>query len=47
MKAAQRGERLIRQLLIYARKQITHPETVNPNQLIVDIESLMRLLASR
>ena len=42
MKAAQRGERLIRQLLIYARKQITHPETVNPNQLIVDIESLMR-----
>src|SRR6516162_6470713 len=42
MKAAQRGERLVRQLLTYARKQITRPETVNPNQLIVDIENLMR-----
>jgi signal transduction histidine kinase len=41
MKAAQRGERLVRQLLTYTRKQITHPETVNPNQLIVDIENLM------
>jgi signal transduction histidine kinase len=42
LKAAQRGERLVRQLLTYARKQITRPETVNPNQLIVDIENLMR-----
>ena len=42
MKAAQRGERLVRQLLTYARRQITHPETVNPNQLIVDIENMMR-----
>jgi len=42
MKAAQRGERLVRQLLTYARRQITRPETVNPNQLIVDIENLMR-----
>src|SRR3984893_15009158 len=42
MKAAQRGERLVRQLLTYARKQVTRPETVNPNQLIVDIENLMR-----
>src|SRR5262249_39465417 len=42
MKAAQSGERLVRQLLTYARKQITRPETVNPNQLIVDIEGLMR-----
>jgi signal transduction histidine kinase len=42
MKAVQRGERLVRQLLTYARKQITHPETVNPNQLIVDIDNLMR-----
>src|SRR5271166_890379 len=41
MKAAQRGEYLVRQLLTYARKQITRPDTVNPNQLIVDIESLM------
>jgi signal transduction histidine kinase len=42
MRAAQRGERLVRQLLTYARRQITHPETVNPNQLIVDIENMMR-----
>ena len=42
MKAAQRGERLVRQLLTYARRQIIRPETVNPNQLIVDIENLMR-----
>jgi CheY-like chemotaxis protein len=42
IKAAQRGERLVRQLLTYARKQVTRPETVNPNQLIVDIENLMR-----
>src|SRR5215831_5074576 len=42
MKAAQRGERLVRQLLTYARRQIIRPETVNPNQLIVDIEHLIR-----
>ena len=42
MKAAQRGERLVRQLLTYARRQITRPETVNPNQLIADIENLLR-----
>jgi signal transduction histidine kinase len=41
MKAAQRGEYLVRQLLTYARKQITRPDTVNLNQLIVNIESLM------
>lgn len=42
MKATQRGERLVRQLLTYARRQITRPETVNPNKLIADIENLMR-----
>ena len=41
MRAAQRGEYLVRQLLTYARKQITRPDTVNLNQLIVNIESLM------
>jgi signal transduction histidine kinase/CheY-like chemotaxis protein len=41
MKAAQRGELLVRQLLTYARQQITHPDTVNLNQLIANIESLM------
>src|SRR5262252_889856 len=42
MKAAQRGERLVRQLLTYARRQIIRPETVNPNHLIVNIEHLIR-----
>ena len=42
MKAAQRGEHLVRQLLTYARRQITRPDTVNLNQLIVNIETLMR-----
>ncbi len=42
MTAAQRGEHLVRQLLTYARRQITHPDTVNLNQLIVNIENLMR-----
>jgi signal transduction histidine kinase len=41
MKAAQRGEHLVRHLLTYARRQITHPDTVNLNQLVVNIESLM------
>jgi hypothetical protein len=41
VKAAQRGEHLVRQLLTYARRQITRPDTVNLNQLIVNIENLM------
>jgi signal transduction histidine kinase len=42
IKAAQRGERLVRQLLTYARRQLTHPQTVNLNQLIVNLENLMQ-----
>ena len=41
MKAAQRGEHLVRQLLTYARRQISHPQIVNLNQLIANIENLM------
>jgi signal transduction histidine kinase len=41
MKAAQRGEYLVRQLLTYARKQINRPQIVNLNQLIAKIENLM------
>jgi signal transduction histidine kinase len=41
MKAAQRGERLVQQLLTYARKQITQAEIANLNQLIAELESLM------
>jgi len=42
VRATQRGQRLVQQLLTYARKQITRPETVNPNQLIADVENLIR-----
>src|SRR5207247_3211728 len=42
MKAAQRGEHLVRQLLTYARRQISHLQIVNLNQLVANIENLMR-----
>jgi signal transduction histidine kinase len=42
MKAAQRGEHLVRQLLTYARRQIGRPQAVNLNQLIADSENLIR-----
>jgi signal transduction histidine kinase len=42
MKAAHRGEHLVRQLLTYAGRQISHPQTVNLNQLIANIENLIR-----
>ena len=41
MKAARRGEHLVRQLLTYARRQINHPRIVNLNQMITNIEALM------
>ena len=44
IKAAQRGEHLVQQLLTYARRQISHSQTVNINQLIVNVESLMHRL---
>jgi signal transduction histidine kinase/CheY-like chemotaxis protein len=42
LKAARRGEHLVRQLLTYARRQISHPQTVNLNELITNIENLIR-----
>jgi signal transduction histidine kinase/CheY-like chemotaxis protein len=42
IKAAHRGEHLVRQLLTYARRQISHPQTVDVNQLISNIENLIR-----
>jgi signal transduction histidine kinase/CheY-like chemotaxis protein len=41
MRAARRGEHLVRQLLTYARRQINRPQIVNLNQLIANIENLM------
>ena len=42
LEAAQRGARLTRQLLTFARKQNLRPETVNPNALLLDFGPLMR-----
>jgi signal transduction histidine kinase/CheY-like chemotaxis protein len=42
IKAAQRGEHLVRQLLTYARRQIGHPQTVELNQLVATLENLIR-----
>jgi signal transduction histidine kinase/CheY-like chemotaxis protein len=41
MEAAQRGGRLVSQLLTYARKHTGRPQTINLNQLIVNVEHLM------
>jgi signal transduction histidine kinase len=40
MEAAQRGGHLVSQLLTYARKQISRPQIINLNQLIVNVEHL-------
>jgi signal transduction histidine kinase/CheY-like chemotaxis protein len=42
MGAAQRGGRLTSQLLMFARKQVMQPETVNLNRLLLDFEGLVR-----
>jgi signal transduction histidine kinase/CheY-like chemotaxis protein len=42
MRAAQRGEHLVRQLLTYARRQIGHPRIVDLNQLIANFDNLVR-----
>jgi signal transduction histidine kinase/CheY-like chemotaxis protein len=39
MQAAQRGEQITRQLLTFARRQVLHPEVVNLNEVIVNLES--------
>jgi signal transduction histidine kinase len=45
MKAAQHGEHLVRQLLTYARQQITRPRLVDLSRLIADSEDLIRSVA--
>ena len=42
MEAVERGSRLTRQLLGFARKTDLRPETVNPNALLLDFEILLR-----
>jgi len=41
MTAIERCERLIKQLLMFSRKQVMRPETMNPNRLIADFTTLI------
>src|SRR4029077_908231 len=40
--AAQRGERLIEQLLMFSRRQVMRPATLNVNRVLLEFEALMR-----
>ncbi len=40
--AAERGARLSRQLLAFARKQVLHPEVINANRIVTKVIPLMR-----
>jgi signal transduction histidine kinase len=41
LQAAQRGERITHQLLVFSRRQVLRPETLNLNRVLVDFEGLM------
>jgi signal transduction histidine kinase/CheY-like chemotaxis protein len=45
LKASARGARLTQQLLTFSRRQLTRPQTVNPNRLLSDFEELLRRAA--
>jgi signal transduction histidine kinase/CheY-like chemotaxis protein len=45
LKASARGARLTQQLLTFSRRQVTRPETVNPNRLLSDFEGLLHRVA--
>jgi PAS domain S-box-containing protein len=45
MTAARRGEQLTQQLLAFSRKQMLRPETLNPNRLLSDFETLAKRAA--
>jgi len=38
----ERGERLTQQLLMFSRRQVLHPETLNLNRLLREFEGMMR-----
>ncbi len=40
--AAHRGERLIEQLLMFSRRQVMRPATLNVNRVLLEFEALMR-----
>ena len=45
MTAARRGEQLTQQLLAFSRRQVLHPQTLNPNRLLLDFETLAKRAA--
>ncbi|HWL20537.1 MAG TPA: MASE4 domain-containing protein [Bradyrhizobium sp.] len=42
IRAANRGARLTQQLLMFSRREVLRPETVNPNRLLIEMEDLMK-----
>jgi signal transduction histidine kinase/CheY-like chemotaxis protein len=40
MTAARRGEQLTQQLLAYSRRQLLHPQTLNPNRILLNFKQL-------
>ncbi|MBV9481745.1 MAG: response regulator [Acidobacteria bacterium] len=46
LQAAERGERLIEQLLMFSRRQMMRPTTLNLNSVLLDFETLLRHAAS-
>ncbi|MBV9861162.1 MAG: response regulator [Alphaproteobacteria bacterium] len=45
LRGALRGERLTHQLLMFSRRQVMRPETLNLNRLLIEFEGLMRRAA--
>ncbi len=45
MAAARRGEQLTQQLLAFSRRQMLRPQTLNPNRLLIDFETLAQRAA--
>ena len=41
LQATQRGERITHQLLVFSRRQVLRPETLNLNRVLVEFEGLM------
>jgi len=45
LRASARGERLTHQLLMFSRREVLRPETLNLNRLLIEFEGLMRRAA--
>jgi signal transduction histidine kinase len=42
LRSAARGQKLTQQLLAFSRQQVTRPETLNPNKLVLDFEPMLQ-----